>query len=115
MLLRNIPDHIARVIRQIGVKIIFGWKKYCIRGYVSNIFPSIKQHEAHISLSLRRVLDKKPGIFVDDSANMGQTLIKLLSIDPERRYIGFKPQIRALQLLHNLLTTTKFGQLTFYQ
>ena len=95
MLLRNVLDHIARAIRQIGVKTIFGGREYWIRGYASNIFPCDDRRESHVTLSLRRALDKRPGTFVDVGANIGQTLIKLLSVDPERQYIGFEPQIRA--------------------
>ena len=35
----------------------------------------------------------KKGVFIDVGANTGQTLRKLLSIDPERAYVGFEPQI----------------------
>jgi len=39
------------------------------------------------------LLRKKPGAFLDVGANVGQTLLKLIQIDPARQYIGFEPQL----------------------
>jgi FkbM family methyltransferase len=41
------------------------------------------------------MLRRKPGAFVDVGINVGQTLMKVLGIDRERRYIGFDPQVGA--------------------
>ena len=35
----------------------------------------------------------RPGVVIDVGANTGQTLLKLLAIDPTRRYVGFEPQL----------------------
>jgi FkbM family methyltransferase len=40
---------------------------------------------------LRRLMANAPGAFIDVGVNLGQTLIKVKSIDPSRRYIGFEP------------------------
>ena len=42
---------------------------------------------------LARELARKDGAFVDIGTNVGQTLIKILAMDPSRRYVGFEPQI----------------------
>lgn len=47
---------------------------------------------AHDTL-VQQLLRLKPGVFFDVGANVGQTLLKLLSIDPEREYVGAEPQI----------------------
>jgi FkbM family methyltransferase len=38
-------------------------------------------------------LKSKQGVFIDIGANVGQTLIKVLSMDKDRAYLGFEPQI----------------------
>lgn len=40
-----------------------------------------------------RLLAAKSGAFIDVGTNVGQTLLKLLEIDPERHYIGVEPQM----------------------
>ena len=37
------------------------------------------------------ILQVKPGCFIDIGTNIGQTLIKLKSVDRERQYYGFEP------------------------
>jgi len=48
---------------------------------------------------LGRLLAMREGAFVDVGANVGQTMLVLLGVEPERRYVGFEPQIRACQLV----------------
>jgi FkbM family methyltransferase len=43
-------------------------------------------------LPVLRQLLNRPGAFIDVGANVGQTLIKVLSVDPHRQYVGFEPQ-----------------------
>lgn len=40
---------------------------------------------------LARILEEKKGAFLDVGVNVGQTLIKVKALDPERPYIGFEP------------------------
>lgn len=40
---------------------------------------------------IEKLLSIKKGTFIDIGVNIGQTLIKLKSIDPEINYIGFEP------------------------
>jgi len=54
---------------------------------------SSNQHEQFLEVILRRVLEKRPGTFIDVGVNAGQTLAKVLSIDKERLYLGFEPQL----------------------
>ena len=39
------------------------------------------------------MLRQREGAFVDVGINVGQTMVKVLGIDRERRYIGFDPQV----------------------
>jgi len=54
---------------------------------------SSDQHERFLQVILRRILETRPGIFIDVGVNAGQTLAKVLSIDKDRRYLGFEPQL----------------------
>lgn len=40
---------------------------------------------------LRSLLEHFPGTFVDVGVNVGQTLCKVLALDPQRAYVGFEP------------------------
>jgi len=42
--------------------------------------------------ALAFALERRTGAFVDVGANAGQTLAKLLALDPDRPYVGFEPQ-----------------------
>lgn len=52
---------------------------------------------------LKRVLVSRPGAFVDVGVNIGQTLIKVLHIDPTRTYIGFEPQVACCFLIDQFI------------
>jgi len=41
---------------------------------------------------IRTCLKLKRGAFIDVGANIGQTLLKVLRLDKDRRYVGFEPQ-----------------------
>jgi FkbM family methyltransferase len=49
-------------------------------------------HEPWLDRVYVAALKAKAGAFIDIGANQGQTLAKLLSIAPDRQYIGFEPQ-----------------------
>lgn len=59
--------------------------------------------EPHLIGALRRALEIRPGAFVDVGAYTGQTLVKVLLIDPTRRYVGFEPQLEAAAYVARLL------------
>jgi FkbM family methyltransferase len=65
------------------------------------------QHRALVDGQLRgpirAALSMRTGAFVDVGAHLGETLIKLLSIDPDRPYLGFEPQLPAAEYVRRLL------------
>ena len=61
------------------------------------------QREKYIDRCLRAILNYKPGAFLDVGANMGQTLLKLLSIDASHQYFGFEPNIECCFYLEQLI------------
>lgn len=52
---------------------------------------------------LQRSLDSSDGAFLDVGANLGQTLIKVLALDPARIYVGFEPQVECCFFINQFL------------
>ena len=57
----------------------------------------------------RRLLASSPGLFIDVGANIGQTLLKIRALDPQRRYIGFEPNPICVDYLVTLITKNNFS------
>jgi FkbM family methyltransferase len=54
--------------------------------------------------TLQRLLKLAPGTaFLDVGVNLGQSLLKLKSVDPEVRYIGFEPNPFCIQYVQELI------------
>lgn len=67
--------------------------QYHAKGFFFNRITLHNKHEAWLDDAYRASLNSKQGAFIDVGANTGQTLIKILSFDSEREYVGFEPQI----------------------
>ena len=102
MKLRRLFDHVERLSRQMGRPVRIGHRNFRIRGYLSNILSLDSGAEPEVSAALTRVLSR-PGTFVDVGANLGQTLGKVLAVDPDRSYVGFEPQIGACHYIDKFL------------
>jgi FkbM family methyltransferase len=85
--------HFHRLRHEIGQKLILGGLGYRVRGYLPNRLSTDFRHEQHLITPLTRALERRPGLFIDVGVNVGQTLLKVLSIAPHRSYLGFEPQI----------------------
>jgi FkbM family methyltransferase len=57
---------------------------------------------------LKYLLELKNGIFIDVGVNIGQTLIKLKSIDPHVRYLGFEPNPACVFYVNELIKRNDF-------
>jgi FkbM family methyltransferase len=57
---------------------------------------------------LDKLLKEKDGMFIDVGVNVGQTLIKLKALDPERRYVGFEPNPACVFYVNELIKENKF-------
>lgn len=86
-------SHIKRIRHQLGVPLTLGSKDYRLRGYCANRLAESAHHEPQMTGVIERALAGRTGAFVDVGTNVGQTLTKVLAIDPSRRYVGFEPQI----------------------
>ncbi|MBT9551380.1 MAG: FkbM family methyltransferase [Hydrogenophaga sp.] len=86
--------HLPRLLHQLGRRVRFGNHQFKMPGYYPCRFTtSSDQHEGFLEAILRRVLETRRGTFIDVGVNAGQTLAKVLSIDKDRAYVGFEPQI----------------------
>jgi FkbM family methyltransferase len=92
-MLASLKDHVRRLSYQLGRPFEVGSTQYKARGYFSNPFVLRATHEQYLVPPMTRVLAARTGAFIDVGVNVGQTLLKLLSIDKARAYIGFEPQI----------------------
>lgn len=53
--------------------------------------PPIWRQEPWLNAVLARLLDASTGVFVDVGVNLGQSLLKVKTLRPATRYIGFEP------------------------
>lgn len=77
-------------------KAAIGKQKYAVHGIIKNklaVAALEKNYEAWADIVFSAIFRIRDGAFIDVGANTGQTLIKILSIDNKRQYIGFEPQI----------------------
>lgn len=100
---RRIRDHAQRLRRQFGALVPLGPRSYRIPGYVSNILDIDSSNEREIRAVIGRLLSERTGCFVDVGANLGQTLGSVLSVDPDRSYLGFEPQVSACYFVQRFL------------
>jgi FkbM family methyltransferase len=77
-----------------GRRVRIGQRSFRVRGYLSNILGLDADHEPEMGEVIARMLARR-GTFIDVGANLGQTLGKVLAVDPDRSYLGFEPQIGA--------------------
>jgi len=92
-MLRSIPYHWKRLRFELGRPLVLGSKKYRVRGFLPNRLTTSDRHEAHLLVPFAHALRSTTGHFVDVGVNTGQTLQKVLTIDPGRSYVGFEPQV----------------------
>lgn len=62
--------------------------------------------------AMKRLLDDRPGAFVDVGVNVGHTLVKLKAIDRDREYIGFEPNAHCLRYTQQLISVNRFTRCT---
>lgn len=102
MKLKRLRDHVERFSRQMGRQVRIGQRNFRVRGYLSNILELDSGNEPEVEAAIARVLDR-PGTFIDVGANVGQTLGKVLTVDPNRSYLGFEPQIGACHYIDRFI------------
>ncbi|WGM38927.1 FkbM family methyltransferase [Caulobacter sp. NIBR1757] len=66
--------------------------------------------EAWMVEVLRRLFKTRQGPFVDVGVNLGQTLLKVAALDPQRRYIGFEPNPSCVSYAEKLIAANGLSQ-----
>lgn len=61
---------------------------------------------------LRELIPERQGVFLDIGVNVGQTLVKLKALDPDRHYFGFEPNPTCIYYVNELLTANRFSNCT---
>jgi FkbM family methyltransferase len=89
----KIPAHARRISFHLGRSLSVGRERFKVQGYHASRLDTSDRHEPFLREVVRRLLEARPGPFIDVGVNVGQTLMKVLSIDPQRAYVGFEPQV----------------------
>ena len=63
---------------------------------------------------LANLMQKEKRAFLDIGVNLGQTLLKVKSTDPERLYIGFEPNPNCVFYVKQLISLNKFDDCTIF-
>ena len=63
-------------------------------------------------LPLMRAALARPGAFVDVGANVGQTLLQVRGVDPDRAYVGWEPNPACVDYLHRLVAANDLAGVT---
>jgi FkbM family methyltransferase len=62
-----------------------------------------KPFEPWLDAVYQTVLTCREGAFLDVGANRGQSMLKLLSLDKKRQYVGFEPQLSCCSLIQSFI------------
>lgn len=92
-MLDKIAAHAKRISLHLGGGVTIGKERFKVRGYHASRLNTSDRHEPFLAAIVRRLLEARPGAFIDVGVNVGQTLMKVLSVERERAYVGFEPQI----------------------
>lgn len=87
-------------------------KRYYAKTVFLSRLSSAVHRESYLDEALKTTLGTKEGTFLDIGANNGQTLIKLLSLDKEREYIGFEPQLDCCFNIEQFIKLNKLSKHT---
>lgn len=68
--------------------------------------------EKWMSGILKGLFKHENGTFLDIGVNLGQTLTKVKTIDPDRSYIGFEPNPSCIFYIRNLIDTNNWHNIT---
>lgn len=101
---QRLSYHLPLLRYQLGHSLQIGKNQYKIRGYFANrLGMQTVHHEEAINELIADALDERPGAFIDIGANIGQTMLKVLGVDPDRTYFGFEPQHACCHLIGTFL------------
>jgi FkbM family methyltransferase len=74
----------------------------------------LREQEAEFIPLISHILDQRRGTVIDVGANLGQSLLKLKSVDLERNYIAFEPNMRCCSYLARLIRRNRIPHCEIY-
>jgi FkbM family methyltransferase len=80
-----------------------GGREYHVRGFFESPLMVREDYEPYMRSPYRAALATRPGAFVDVGANAGQTLGTVLSVGPDRTWIGFEPQLDCCHAINTFI------------
>lgn len=102
-LIEKLRHHLPRIRHALGKPLVLRSGEYRLRGYHPDRLARAIDDEPHMIPVLERVFKEHPGAILDVGANCGQTLLKVLAVDPRRVYFGFEPQVECCFFIENFL------------
>lgn len=84
-------------------------RRYALKRVVSNRLDTEDSREEWTDAAFAAALAAKPGSFIDVGTNLGQTLLRLLSIDPDRDYVGFEPQLNCVFFVEQFIQQNRLA------
>ena len=90
-------------------EIVIGDRRYEVPRSFGNDGLISVDHESWLDVLYRAALNLKEGAFIDVGANFGQSLFKLLRLDPSRTYVGFEPQPECTSRIQEFLTLNRLS------
>jgi FkbM family methyltransferase len=109
-LLQKLKYHVPHIKHQLGRPLEIGTRQYRLQGYYPNRLAYDFDTEPFMAPVLKRVFAARPGAFLDVGANLGQTLVKMLAVDPDRTYVGFEPQLECCFHIEQFLRTNSLDR-----
>lgn len=94
--------------------VTLGRRSYRVRGIFVNA-PALRSgaHEPWLDRIYEVVLGGN-GAFLDVGANVGQTMFKILSLQPDRQYIGFEPQVACSFLIEQFIRDNRLTNCSIF-
>lgn len=115
-----LKKNLGRIVRWMGLQRRLSWylskinytRKVCINN-VEIFIPSIcgvtcDASEPWMIGLLEKILREQPGAFFDVGVNVGQTLVKVKALDPQREYVGFEPNPACFSFSKDLIKINSF-------
>jgi FkbM family methyltransferase len=102
--------HRMGALWRVNFTVTAAWRgrRFAIPLLFGNGVQNLTTGEAWMVDLLGRLLPRRAGAFVDVGANLGQTLIKVKLLDPDRPYFGFEPSPVACAYLQQLARSNGF-------
>lgn len=79
-----------------------------VLGGLGLLAPPLWEQEPWLNRVIAQALLTTPGTFVDVGVNLGQTLLKLKTLRPDVRYVGFEPNPACVRYVRELVAANRF-------